>query len=122
MKFFLTLAEDPQVWEQAGEAEREAVFAAHAAFDEAVRERGELIAGEALDEAASARTLRPGDAERVVTEGPFVETVEQVGSFYLIDVPDIGVAIEMAEILPKSYTVEVRPVIDISAYDYGDRN
>jgi hypothetical protein len=48
-----------------------------------------------------------------VTEGPFAETVEQVGGFYLIDVPDMDTAVELAALLPREYTVEVRTTVEV---------
>ena len=48
-----------------------------------------------------------------MTDGPFAETVEQVGGFYLIDVPDLGAAVELAALLPREYTVEVRPTLEV---------
>lgn len=121
MKFLILMAEDPAVWEQATESERAAVMEAHGRFDAAVRERDAMLAGEALDEAASARTLRPGPGGRVVTEGPFAEAAEHLGGFYLIEAETVEAAVELADLLPAGYTVELRPVIDIPDDDYGDR-
>ena len=57
-----------------------------------------------------ARTLGPGD-DRVVTDGPYAETVEQLGGFYLVDLPDLDAAVGAARLLPSAYTIEVRPVL-----------
>jgi hypothetical protein len=48
---------------------------------------------------------------RTVTEGPFAECVEQIGGFYVIDVPDLDAALELAQLLPEDFTIEVRPVV-----------
>ena len=48
-----------------------------------------------------------------MTEGPFAETVEQMGGFWLVDLPDLDAAVEAARLLPDAYSVEVRPVIDM---------
>jgi hypothetical protein len=72
-----------------------------------------MIAGDALHRPQSARTLQPGE-ERRVTDGPFVETVEQLGGFYLIDVPDLDTAVTAAKLLPREYRVEVRPALGIA--------
>ena len=88
------------------------VFDQFTAFTKAVEERGTVVAGEALDRPELARTVRPGP-DRSVTEGPFAETVEQLGGFYLVDLPDLDAAVEAARLLPPAYSVEVRPVIDM---------
>ncbi len=121
MRYLLLLAEDPTVWENATAEQREAVMAAHTAFDRAVRERASMVAGEALADAAEARTLRPQGDTRMLTDGPFAEAAEHLGGFYLIDAPDLATVTEVADLLPASYTIEIRPVIDVSGYDYEDR-
>jgi hypothetical protein len=115
MKFLvlMTEADHFERWDAASESEQQAVFACFQAFDEAVSARGgEVVGGEALTRPAEARTLRPG-ADRVVTEGPYAETVEQLGGFYLVDLPDLDTAVEVARSLPSAYTVEVRPVLEV---------
>jgi hypothetical protein len=99
-------------WEAADDAHRERVYADFRAFSEAVAARGAIVAGDALDRPATARSVRPG-TERPVTEGPYAETVEQLGGFYLIDVADLDSAVELAALLPREYTVEVRPTLEV---------
>ena len=72
-----------------------------------------MLAEAALDGPETARTVRAGvGADRPVTEGPFAETVEQLGGFFLVDLPDLDTAVEVARLLPASYSVEVRPTVD----------
>ena len=104
---------DPEAWEQADEVERTAVFAAHRAFDQAVAARGSVVSGEALAAVDTATTLRAVDGRRIVTDGPFADTAEQIGGFYVIDVPDLDVAVEVCRLLPAGYTIEIRPVVEI---------
>jgi hypothetical protein len=99
-------------WNALSDPEQQDVFDSFTAFTEAVKERGTVLAGEALDRAESARTVRPG-AGRSVTEGPFAETVEQLGGFWLVDLPDLETAVAAATLLPATYSVEVRPVVDM---------
>jgi len=113
---FLVLMAEPDhfdTWEGADDALRERVYADFRAFSEAVRSRGSIVAGDALDRPSTARTVRPG-SDRAVTDGPFAETVEQLGGFYLVDVPDLDVAVELAALLPREYTVEVRPTLEVA--------
>jgi hypothetical protein len=120
MSFLVLLTdEDPESWDRASEAEREAVMDAHRAFDQAVRERGAMLGGEALAGTETARTLRTLGGVRQVVDGPYVETVEQLGGFYVIDVTDMDAALDLCRILPEGYTIEVRPVIQIEGDDSG---
>ena len=114
MKFLVLMAEEDtwERWNALSDAEQQDVFDSFTAFTEAVKERGTVLAGEALDRAESARTVRPGPG-RPVTEGPFAETVEQLGGFWLVDLPDLESAVGAAKLLPAAYSVEVRPVVDM---------
>jgi len=113
MKYAVLMYADETVWAQADDAGREAIMQAHHAFDEAVRARGRIEAGEALDEAASATTLRHCGHEPVLTDGPYTETVEQLGGFFVIDAPDLDTMVELCRVLPHYYVVEIRPVLDL---------
>ena len=77
----------------------------------------EAFHGAALADAETATTVRHTDGQVSVTDGPFVELTEQVAGFYLVDLPDLDAAIEAASLLPCSYTVEIRPVVDIEGYE-----
>ncbi len=114
MKFLVLMAEEDtwERWNALSDAEQQDVFDSFTAFTEAVKERGTVLAGEALDRAKSGRTVRPGPG-RPVTEGPFAETVEQLGGFWLVDLPDLETAVAAATLLPATYSVEVRPVVDM---------
>lgn len=114
MRLVVLMADaDLGAWERATPEQREQVFAQHAAFDQAVRERGTMLAGEALSGSAEARTLRPGPGRRTVTDGPYAETAEQLGGFYLVDLDSVDTAVELCRLLPPSYSVEVRPVLEL---------
>jgi hypothetical protein len=99
-------------WEAADDDYRERCFADYNAFATAVKARGTVVLGDALDRPATARTLQP-DHGRSVTDGPYAETVEQLGGFYVIDVPDQDTAVELARLLPREYTIEVRPMLGV---------
>jgi hypothetical protein len=115
MKFLVLMAEEDsfEKWTAMSEAEQMEHFACFERFNEAVTSRGSLLAEAALDGPQAAKTLRAGiGADRPVTDGPFAETVEQLGGFFLVDLPDMGTALEIASLLPPPYSVEVRPVVD----------
>jgi hypothetical protein len=119
MKFVVLMAEeDPEAWDRATQEYRDEVFERHRAFDRAVRDRGEILGGEALAFPQEAVTLRPArGGERLVSEGPYAESAEQLGGFYLVDLDSRETVLDLARLLPDSYSVEVRPVIEIEGYD-----
>ena len=83
----------------------------HEQFMEAVRAAGaSVVGGEALQPSSTASTVR-GDA--LVTDGPFADTKEALGGFYVIDAPDLDVALRLAKLCPAG-NVEVRPVLELS--------
>ena len=84
------------------------------AFTAHVRERGVLKAGEALHPVSTATTVRVRDGRTVTTDGPFAETKELLGGFYIVDAADLDEAIGYAALIPgaKTGSVEVRPIVD----------
>jgi hypothetical protein len=117
MKYVVLLAAPESDWEAASAAERQQVMDAHTAFHEAVSRRAAMLAGEALADSSRARTLRHREGKPVVTEGPYAEGVEQLGGFYLLEADTEETVLDLCAILPSSYAVEVRPVIEIDGYD-----
>lgn len=114
MKVLVLLTEsDPDAWDRASEEERAQVLAAHDRFSEAAAARGSIEGGEALARVSEARTLRTVAGQRVVTDGPYAETVEQLGGYYLLDIDSVDTAVELSRLLPADYTIEVRPVVEI---------
>lgn len=107
-------------WDTATAEQRQEVMDAHTAFHKAVADRATMLAGEALAESAEARTLRHVAGAPVVTEGPYAETAEQIGGFYLIEAESLDLVVELCHLLPSSYAVEVRPVISIEGYEERD--
>jgi hypothetical protein len=99
-------------WDAADDELRARSLRDYRAFADAVRQRGTIVVGDALRRPTTARVVRPGRS-RDVTEGPFAETAEQIGGFYLIDVPDLETAVELAKLLPRECFVEVRPTLGI---------
>lgn len=119
MKFLVLMSEPRHFdrWDESSDAEQHAAFDAYRAFTDAVRERGTLHYGDALARPEEAVTLRAGATRaRPATQGPYAETVEQLGGFYIVDLPDRETAVEIARHLPAEYTIEVRPLLGV----YGD--
>jgi hypothetical protein len=96
------------------QAEAEKVMNEYWAYTGALSQAAVGRGGEALQDSKTATTVRVKEAERVVTDGPFAETREVLGGFYLIDVPDLETAIDWAAKCPgaKYGSVEVRPIME----------
>jgi hypothetical protein len=97
---------DPEVWQQ--------VMDAYNAFGEAGGQAGVLVGGEALEPSSTATTVRVRDGETLLTDGPFAETKEVIGGYYILDCPDLDTAVHWAAQIPgaKTGSVEVRPIME----------
>jgi hypothetical protein len=98
------------------EAERAECYETSAAFARQLHARGQYILASPLHPTSTATSVRAVDGKRLVTDGPFAETREQLGGFYLVDAANLDEAIEIAKQIPagKLGTVEIRPVMEIS--------
>jgi hypothetical protein len=113
MKYALTIYGDEAGRESASEEERQATSRAYIELGREMEQKGVLVAGEGLYPTPTATTVRVRDGERKVTDGPFAETKEQLGGFYVLDCRNLDEALEWAAKIPgaQSGTVEVRPVM-----------
>jgi hypothetical protein len=86
------------------------------AYGEGIRQNGHYLAAEALQRVRTATTLRLRDGKLSTTDGPFAETKEQLGGFYLIDARDLNEAIQVASRIPPARlgSVEVRPIRELT--------
>jgi hypothetical protein len=112
MKYALLIYSDPTI--EASPEDMANIMAEYNKFTTSITERGINLGGEALDAVETATTVRVRNDETLTTDGPFAETKEVFGGFYLIDVADLDAAIAVAAELPGSWhgSVEVRPVWD----------
>ena len=94
-----------------------AVMTEYNAYTDMLRERGALVAGEALQPTTTATTVRVRDGQTMTTDGPFAETKEALGGFYLIEAKDLDEALALGGACPgaKWGSIEVRPVVDFAA-------
>ncbi len=113
MQYMLLIYDDPQNWAGMAEDERDAVMGEYFAYTEELRKAGAFVAGEALQPTETAKSVRTRDGAEVVTDGPFAETKEVFGGFYLIDVDSEEDALRWAAKIPSSRfgTIEVRPTV-----------
>jgi hypothetical protein len=119
MKVLLTLYGDETMERDSSPEEVARVMAAWAEFGEAAREAGVLLACEGLEGSATATTVRVHGGRRHITDGPFIETKEQLGGFVFLEVRDLDEAMAWAERMPWNHdgcSTEIRPVMDYDAY------
>lgn len=114
MKYMLLIYEDAGLSEgEARAAALEDIIARHGAFAAELGER--LVAGEKLDAPGTAATVRTSGGRATIHDGPFAEAKEQLGGFYIVDVPDLDAALEIARKVPLGAdgVVEIRPILDL---------
>ena len=122
MKYMLVLIAEEGGWEDATPEQMKQEMDRWSEFGQKLVDAGAFIAGEGLQESATATTMRIDEGgERVVTDGPFAATKEQVGGFYLLECKDLDEALAWAKQVPLSGgAIEVRPVMDYTQYGYED--
>jgi hypothetical protein len=112
MKYMLLIYSNESDWRTVPKAEIDQRMAAYQAYSEAMTQAGVIVAGSRLQPASSATTVRVAGGKSNVLNGPYAETREQLGGFYMIEVPDLDAALSWAARCPgASYgSIEVRPV------------
>ncbi len=112
MKYMLLIYVDEKTL---SESEREACYVESAQLAHDIHARGQYLAANPLDSVSMATSVRVRDGKRFVTDGPFAETREQLGGYFLIDAKDLDAAIGIAARIPMACkgTVEIRPVIEV---------
>jgi len=113
MQYMCLIYDDENVWQGMPEDERNQVFGEYGTFTEAIKGSGNYVAGDALQPTSTATTVRVRDGETLVTDGPFAETKEQLGGYYLVEAADVDEALKIAERIPSARygSIEVRPVV-----------
>jgi hypothetical protein len=122
MKYLCLIYDDESKLAAMPKDESDAFMGGYFAFTEQVRAAGQLVAGEALHPVHTATTVRIRNGRLTTTDGPFAETREQLGGFYLVEARDLNEALQIAARIPSAHTgsVEVRPVVDFSQVPGGD--
>ena len=108
----LMICRDEPVWSAMSPAERQQIYAEMLALSQELEAHGEYLGGNPLAASSSATSVRVRDGKRLVTDGPYAETREQLGGYMLIDVKDLDRAIEIAGRMPlaRTSTIEIRPL------------
>lgn len=117
-EYLLLIYEDESRWATISEEERNAIFGRYFAVSAEMRKAGVFVDGSALMSTRESKTARVRAGKRVVSDGPFAETKEQLGGYYRIWARDLDHAIQFAKQIPavETGTIEIRPVIDTSAF------
>jgi hypothetical protein len=113
MQYMLLIYSQPGPWESLPEAQREAMYQAYFALSRDLRERDALVSSHELQAVSTATSVQVRNGETTVTDGPFAETKEALGGYYLIEADSLDEAIEWAAKIPSARhgTIEVRPVV-----------
>ena len=113
MKYLLLIYENEASFAGISEAEQGKIFQEYMDYTKGIRKTGNYIGGEALQAISTATTVRVKNGKTLTTDGPFAETREQLGGFYLVEAKDLDEAIKLAAGIPASRTgsIEVRPIM-----------
>ena len=113
MKYMLLIYGDEQAW---SEAERTQCYGESTQLAHQLKSNGQYLGASPLQSVSTATSVRIRNGKRLVTDGPFAETREQLGGYFLIDAKDLDKAIEIASCIPgaRKGTVEIRPVIEMA--------
>jgi hypothetical protein len=112
MKYMLLIYGDENAWT---ESERQACYAESAQVAQQLHAKGQFLAASPLQSVAVATSVQVRDGKHLVTDGPFAETREQLGGYFLVDAKNLDDAIEIAGQIPgtRKGTVEIRPILEI---------
>lgn len=117
MKYMLLIYDAEQDWGKLSEAEQGKIYSEYGQFSQEIRASGNYLAGAQLQPIATASSVRLRDGKQLVTDGPFAETHEQLGGYYLVEAANLDEAVAIAARIPSARmgTIEVRPVVEMGA-------
>jgi hypothetical protein len=115
MRYLCLIYEDETLYERMPKDELDKIFGEYFAFSEDIRRTGHHLGGEPLQPSSTATTVRVRNGKISTTDGPFAETKEQLGGFYMIEAKDLNEAIQLAARIPGARygSVEVRPIMEL---------
>jgi hypothetical protein len=114
MKYLCLIYDDEKKFAGMTKSEGEAIMGEYFAFTDSIKKSGHYVAGEALQPVRTATTVRVRQGRASSTDGPFAETKEQLGGFYMINARDLDEAVQIAARIPSARlgSIEVRPVVE----------
>jgi hypothetical protein len=115
MRYMLLIYNEEASWGAMSEQEQGRIFGEYMAYTEDIQANGQHLAGDPLQPIATATTVRVRDGKTLTTDGPFAETKEQLGGYYIVEAKDLDEAIALAARIPGAYygSVEVRPIWEV---------
>ena len=118
MKYMLLIYSDEDVWT---EDERERCYAESTQLTHELNQKGQYLGASPLRPISTATSVRVREGKRLVTDGPFAETREQLGGYFLVEAKDLDEAIDIAGRIPaaRKGTVEIRPIVDLTGLPGG---
>ncbi len=121
MKYMALIYVNPEARAAMSEAEQQKMFSGYFTFNDEAGKAGVLVLGDSLDPVNTARTVRVREGKALHTDGPFAETKEYLGGYYILDCSDIDEALAWAAKIPDAQygSVEVRPITVIPGNDAG---
>ena len=119
MKYLLLIYENEANFANVTEEQGNKIFAEYMDYTKGIKKQGNYIAGEALQPIATATTVRQRNGKTLTTDGPFAETKEQLGGYYLVEAKDLDEAIKLASGIPavRTGSIEVRPIMPTPPID-----
>jgi hypothetical protein len=116
MKYLCLIYSDESQWPKLPKSDTDKMLAEYGAFGEGIKKSGQYIRGERLHPTSAASTVRVRNGKLTATDGPFAETKEQLGGFYLIEAKDLNDAIQVAGKIPGARvgSIEVRPIWEMA--------
>jgi hypothetical protein len=117
MKYLCLIYDQESQLQAMSKEESDAFMGEYFAFTTGIQQSGNYVAGEALQPVSTATTVRIRNGRVSMTDGPFAETKEQLGGFYLVEARDLNEAVQIAQRIPSARigSIEVRPVVDFGA-------
>lgn len=116
MKYMLLIYHDEPSWDAVTETERQQIYLEYRKLRSDLEARGQFVTGSQLQPISTATSVRVRDGKELVTDGPFAETHEQLGGYFLIEAKNLDEATAIAARIPsaRTGTIEVRPLVEMA--------
>jgi hypothetical protein len=121
MKYLCLIYDNEKAWENMSKEESAAIFGEYGALTNDIKKSGHWVGGNPLQPTSTATTVRVRQGKVSTTDGPFAETKEQLGGYYLVEAKDLNEAIQLAARIPSVRTgsIEVRPIMEMGMSAVG---
>ena len=116
MRYMLLIYDDETKWDKMSAPERGAIHQQYGEFIEDIRKKGAFLAGDPLERTSTATTVRGKNGKTITTDGPFAETKEQLGGYFIVEAKNLDEAIALAARIPSvrvGGSIEVRPILEM---------